>query len=321
MSVAALTIDRLEAVDRSEFEDAVLAGLSRHPRAIPARFLYDERGSELFDQICELPEYYLTRTEAAILGDCAPEIATLAGPGCALIEYGSGSSVKSRLLLDALIDLSVYVPIDVSRRHLDITAAALRRDYPSLDVRPVCADYMALSELPEEVRGARRLGFFPGSTIGNLTPAEASAFLRRARALLGEKGALVLGVDLKKDPRRLHDAYNDASGVTARFSLNLLHRMNRELGADLDPAGFAHDAFYNAVEGRIEIYLRSLRSQVATVAGRRFSFSAGERIHTEWSYKFDDADIAALACSAGFDIARTWTDPAALFAVTYLVAT
>jgi len=320
MNVSALAIDRLEAVDRSEFADAVLSGLSRHPRAIPAKFLYDERGSELFDQICELPEYYLTRTETSILEACAPDIAALSGPGCALIEYGSGSSVKSRLLLDALVDLSVYVPIDVSRRHLDATAAALRRDYPGLDVRPVCADYMALSELPEEVNGARRLGFFPGSTIGNLTPAEATAFLRRARTLLGDKGALVLGVDLKKDPRLLHDAYNDSAGVTAQFSLNLVRRMNRELDADFDLAGFAHDAFYNALEGRIEIYLRSLRQQVAMVAGRRFSFSAGERIHTEWSYKFDSAGIAALAGSAGFKIARTWTDPASLFAVTYLVA-
>lgn len=320
MNVSALAIDRLEAVDRSEFADAVLSGLSRHPRAIPAKFLYDERGSELFDQICELPEYYLTRTETSILETCAPDIAALSGPGRALIEYGSGSSVKSRLLLDALVDLSVYVPIDVSRRHLDATAAALRRDYPGLDVRPVCADYMALSALPEEVNGARRLGFFPGSTIGNLTPAEATAFLRRARTLLGDTGALVLGVDLKKDPRRLHDAYNDSAGITAQFSLNLLHRMNRELDADFDLAGFAHDAFYNALEGRIEIYLRSLHQQVATVAGRRFSFSAGERIHTEWSYKFDSAGIAALAGSAGFKIARTWTDPANLFAVTYLVA-
>ncbi|MFO1158387.1 MAG: L-histidine N(alpha)-methyltransferase [Reyranellaceae bacterium] len=319
MNGSALAIDRLEAVDRSEFREAVLAGLSGSPRAIPARFLYDARGSVLFDRICELPEYYLTRTETGILQACAPEIARLAGPGCALVEYGSGSSVKSRLLLDALVDLAAYVPIDISRRHLDSTAAALRRDYPKLDVRPVCADYMALSELPEQVN-ARRLGFFPGSTIGNLTPADATAFLRRARTLLGEKGALVLGVDLKKDPQRLHDAYNDSAGVTAQFSLNLLRRMNRELGADFDLAGFAHEAFYNAVEGRIEIYLQSLRPQVVTVAGRRFSFSAGERIHTEWSYKFDRADIAALARSAGFEVARTWTDQADLFAVTYLVA-
>lgn len=321
MNSSALAIDRLEAVDRSEFRDAVLAGLSRSPRAIPARFLYDERGSVLFDKICELPEYYLTRTEIGILRACAPEIAALAGPGCALVEYGSGSSVKSRLLLDAMVDLAVYVPIDISRRHLDATAEALRRDYPRLDVRPVCADYMALSELPDEVNGTRRLGFFPGSTIGNLTPDEASAFLRRAHKLLGEGGAIVLGVDLKKDPRRLHDAYNDSAGVTAQFSLNLLRRMNRELGADFDLSGFAHDAFYNVAEGRIEIYLRSLKSQVVTVAGRRFSFSAGERIHTEWSYKFDSADITALARGAGFDIARTWTDLENLFAVTYLVAT
>jgi dimethylhistidine N-methyltransferase len=321
MNGSALAIDRLEAVDRSEFRGAVLSGLSGSPRAIPARFLYDERGSVLFDKICELPEYYLTRTETAILRNCAPEIAALAGPGCALVEYGSGSSVKSRLLLDAMVDLAVYVPIDISRRHLDATAEALRRDYPTLDVRPVCADYMTLTKLPDEVNGARRLGFFPGSTIGNLTPSEATAFLWRARTLLGEHGALVLGVDLKKDASRLHDAYNDSAGVTAQFSLNLLRRMNRELGADFDLSGFAHDAFYNAAEGRIEIYLRSLKQQVVTVAGRRFSFSAGERIHTEWSYKFDSADIAALARSAGFDIAHTWTDPANLFAVTYLVAT
>jgi len=321
MNSSAVALERVEADDRAEFKDAVLAGLSRTPRAIPPKFLYDARGSALFDAICELPEYYLTRTETGILRRCVGEVAALAGPDCALVEFGSGSSVKSRLLIEALPALAAYVPIDISRQHLDATAARLRVDYPSLKVEPVCADYMALTELPTELAAARRrLGFFPGSTIGNLEPADATAFLRRARTLLGANGAMVLGVDLKKDPRRLHEAYNDAAGVTAEFILNLLQRMNRELGANFDLAGFQHEAFYNAAAGRIEIYLRSLRPQVVRVAGRRFAFAAGERIHSEYSYKYDDAGIAALARSAGFAIARTWTDRGRLFAVVYLDA-
>jgi len=314
------SVAEAEAAERAAFRLAVLDGLRRSPRAIPAKFLYDARGSALFDAICELPEYYLTRTETAILTDCAPEIARLAGPGCALIEFGSGSSVKTRLLLDAMPDLAAYVPIDISRQHLDVTAARLRGDYPALPVRPVCADYMTLAALPPGVGAARRIGFFPGSTIGNLTPPEATAFLRRARALLGEGGALVLGADLKKDPQRLHDAYNDSSGVTAEFSLNLLRRINRELGATFNLAAFAHEAFYDPGHGRIEIYLRSLAAQSATVAGHAFEFAEGERVHTEYSYKYDDADIDALASSAGFTIVRRWTDPGRLFAVIYLEA-
>jgi dimethylhistidine N-methyltransferase len=320
MNVSLLVPDRAEAGDREEFRDAVLAGLERSPRAIPPKFLYDARGSELFDAICELPEYYLTRTETGILTDCAAELARLAGPGCALVEFGSGSSVKTRLLLDAMPDLAAYVPIDISRLHLDVTAERLRRDYPRLRVEPVCADYMVLETLPAEMNGAPRLGFFPGSTIGNLEPEDATAFLRRARALLGDRGAMVLGVDLKKDHQRLHDAYNDSAGVTAAFTLNLLRRMNRELGAGFDLSAFIHEAFYNPVEGRIEIYFRSLRDQSVAVAGRAFAFTEGERVHTEYSYKYDTAGIAALAQSAGFTIDRTWTDPSRLFAVVYLEA-
>ncbi|MDP3159889.1 MAG: L-histidine N(alpha)-methyltransferase [Reyranella sp.] len=315
-----LAPDRVELSDRAEFRDAVLDGLSRTPRVIPAKFLYDARGSELFDAICELPEYYLTRTETGILESCTPELARLAGPGCALVEFGSGSSVKTRLLLDAMPDLAAYVPIDISRQHLDATAARLRRDYPKLRVEPVRADYMALDALPADVDGAARLGFFPGSTIGNLEPPDATAFLRRARRLLGDRGAMVLGVDLRKDPRRLHDAYNDSAGVTAAFTLNLLQRMNRELGGTFDLSSFAHEAFYDPIEGRIEIYFRSLRAQTVTVAGQTFAFAEGERVHTEYSYKYDDAGIAALAKSAGFTIDRTWTDPAHLFAVVYMEA-
>jgi dimethylhistidine N-methyltransferase len=321
MNGSVLALDYAETADREEFRRAVLAGLSRTPRAIPAKFLYDARGSALFDAICDLPEYYLTRTEIEILLRHAADIASRAGPGSALIEFGSGSSVKSRLLLDSLQDLALYSPIDISRQHLDQTAAALRRDYPSLRVEPVCADYMALDALPQINGYTRRLGFFPGSTIGNLEPDEATAFLRRARHLLRKDGALVLGADLRKDPQRLHDAYNDSAGVTAAFTLNLLRRMNRELQATFDLDAFAHDAFYNEAEGRIEIYFRSLRQQSVTVAGRSFAFAEGERVHTEYSYKFDIAGIDALARSAGMRIAETWTDPSRLFAVTYLVAT
>jgi len=321
MNGSPLLLDRADLDDRSEFRDAVLAGLEQRPRAIPAKFLYDARGSALFDAICVLPEYYLTRTETEILRRAADDIAAMAGPDCALIEYGSGSSVKSRFLIEALRDLVAYVPVDISREHLDATANRLRRDYPALRVEPVCVDYMTFDRLPVDLSAARRrVGFFPGSTIGNLVPAEATAFLRRARGLLGSSGVMVLGIDLKKDPRRLYDAYNDADGVTAQFTLNLLRRMNRELEGNFDLSAFAHDAFYNPVEGRIEIYFRSLKPQAVTVAGRSFAFAEGERVHTEYSYKYDDAGIAALARSADFAITRAWTDPARQFAVVYLVA-
>jgi len=318
MKLSVLELGAEEVADRDEFRSAALAGLDGSPRAIPAKFLYDARGSALFDAICELPEYYPTRTETEILSGCADDIAALAGPGCVLVEYGSGSSTKTRRLLDAMPALDGYVPIDVSRHHLDRTAARLRQDYPGLAVMPVCGDYMALDALPPAINGARRIGFFPGSTIGNLTPGEATSFLHRARRLLRDDGALILGVDLRKDPQRLHDAYNDRAGVTAQFTLNLLRRMNRELAASFDLAAFAHDAFYNPVEGRIEIYFRSLRPQTVTVAGRSFAFAAGERVHTEYSYKYDDAGIAALARAGGFTIVNTWTDPDRLFAVVYL---
>jgi dimethylhistidine N-methyltransferase len=305
-----------ETADREEFRRAVLDGLSASPRAIPAKFLYDARGSALFDAICDLPEYYLTRTETAILTQHAKEIGRRAGPGRALVEFGSGSSVKSRLLIEALPKLALYAPIDISREYLDATAAQLRRDYPRLNVLPVCADFM--EPVPPIDSTAPRLGFFPGSTIGNLTPEEARVFLRHTRALLGDDGALVLGADLKKEPQLLHDAYNDSAGVTASFTLNLLRRMNRELQATFDLAGFAHEAFYEEAAGRIEIYVRSLRAQSVSVAGQRFEFAAGERIHTEYSYKYDTADLAALAAGGGFRVAETWTDSEKLFAVVYL---
>jgi dimethylhistidine N-methyltransferase len=318
MNVPLLALDDGARADRADFRRAVLAGLGGVPRAIPAKYLYDARGSALFDEICELPEYYPTRTETSILRACAGEVARLAGPGCALVEFGSGSSVKTRILLDAMHDLHAYVPIDISREHLDAAAARLRNDYEGLQVDPVTGDYMQLECLPPAIDRARRIGFFPGSTIGNLTPEEAVLFLRRARRMLRADGALVLGVDLRKDPKRLHDAYNDSAGVTAQFTLNLLRRMNRELDANFDLSTFAHDAFYNEAEGRIEIYFRSLRDQTVRVAGRRFEFAEGERVHTEYSYKYDEAGIAALAQKGGFSIERSWIDPARLFAVVFL---
>jgi dimethylhistidine N-methyltransferase len=318
MNVPLLAVEDGERADRDAFRHDVLAGLAETPRAIPAKYLYDARGSALFDAICDQPEYYPTRTEAAILRQHAPEIARLAGPGCALVEYGSGSSVKTRLLLDAMPDLHAYVPIDISRQHLDTTARRLREDYPGLRVDPVTGDYMALDVLPDTIGNAHRIGFFPGSTIGNLKPEEAVLFLRRARRLLGSDGALILGVDLKKDPQRLYDAYNDRAGVTAQFTLNLLRRMNRELEANFDLSAFAHDASYSEAAGRIEIYFRSLCDQAVTVAGCRFHFAEGERVHTEYSYKYDAAGIAELARRGGFSTAAFWTDPVRLFAVAFL---
>ncbi|HJQ57516.1 MAG TPA: L-histidine N(alpha)-methyltransferase [Vineibacter sp.] len=313
----AIVVDR--QADSLDFEVAVRAGLSRWPRAIPAKFLYDARGSAIFDAICELPEYYLTRTEIAILQGCVTEIAALAGPGRQLVEFGSGSSVKTRLLLDALPGVSAYLPIDISGEHLEAACRRLRSDYPSLAVTPIHADFLDADTLPRlPDRGAKRLGFFPGSTIGNLEPHEARAFLRNARQLLGAGGALVLGADLKKDPDILHAAYNDSAGVTAAFSLNLLERMNRELDGDFDIGAFEHDASYNQAEGRIEIYIRSRRAQTVHVAGQRFFLDAGERIHTEYSYKYDLADIDALAAPSGFTRSRTWIDPDRLFSVHYL---
>jgi dimethylhistidine N-methyltransferase len=304
------------------FRDAVLAGLARSPRSIPCRFLYDAQGSALFEQICELPEYYVTRTELAILRAHAPAMARLIGPACQLIELGSGASRKVRLLLDALERPAVYAPVDISREFLREAASRVAADFPELAVIAICADYSdprMVGGLPPPA-GGRRVGFFPGSTIGNLEPAEAVAFLRGCRAILGSRGGMLVGVDLKKDPEVLHRAYNDAAGVTAAFTLNLLARVKRELGAELDVARFRHDAFYNPAPGRIEIYARSLADQLVTVAGRTFAIAAGERLHVESSYKYTVPEFQALGQRAGFRPVAVWTDPAELFSVHYLEA-
>ncbi len=305
------------------FRDAVLGGLTRRAKSIPCRFLYDERGSALFEEICGLPEYYLTRTEMAILADCADEIGVLAGRHAQLIEFGSGASRKVRLLLDALSDPAAYVAIDISREPLRRAAEEVAADFPEVPVVAVCADYLQPLRLPPlPARGAgRRLGFFPGSTIGNFAPEDAVDFLAGCRRVIGRGGALLVGVDLKKTPALLDAAYNDRAGVTAAFNLNLLERINRELDADFDLDRFAHDAFYNDAAGRIEIYIRSLADQIVTVAGRAIRFAAGERIHTEDCCKYTIAEFQRLAARGGFRPVRHWTDPAALFSVHLLDVT
>jgi len=299
------------------FRDAALAGLSRRAKSLPCRFLYDARGSAFFEEICELPEYYLTRTEMAILAERADEVAALAGAHAQLIEFGSGASRKVRLLLAALAAPAAYVAIDISREQLRRAAAEVAEEFPEVPVVAICADYtqpLRLPPLPARGEG-RRLGFFPGSTIGNFTPEEAVAFLAGARRVVGRGGSLLVGADLKKDAERLDAAYNDSAGVTAAFNLNLLERMNRELGADFVLDRFAHEAFYNALAGRIEIYIRSLADQIVTVAGRAIRFAAGERIHTEDSHKYTVPEFHRLALHGGFRAQRHWTDAEALFSV------
>ena len=305
--------------DQGDLRGEVLAGLSKpaHGRTLPCKFFYDEAGSRLFDAITELPEYYQTRAEEAILRACAGDLADRLGGDVTLVEYGSGSSTKTRVLLDTL-DVARYVPIDISRWYVLTSARRLAEEYPGLDIRPVCADYGQTIRLPHA--DARRVGFFPGSTIGNFTPEDAKAFLRRVGGTLGEGGRFVVGIDLKKDPAVLHAAYNDAAGVTAEFNLNLLARLNRELGGDFDPGAWHHYAPYDPRHGRVRMFLVSARDQAAHVAGRRFAFERGEAIHTENSYKHTVSSFARLAAEAGFAREADWTDEGGRFAVVLLRA-
>jgi dimethylhistidine N-methyltransferase len=303
----------------ADFRDAVVRGLGAHVKSIAPKFFYDRRGSELFDKICELPEYYIPRVETAMLRDAAQEIAALTGPDCALVEFGSGASRKVRLLLEA-VRPDVYFGVDISREFLRQSTYALARDYPWLAVRAVCADLCRPLSVPTLHASRRRLVFYPGSSIGNFEPEEARAFLRNVHPLLGADGGLLIGVDLKKDPSLLHAAYNDSAGVTAAFNLNLLTRMQRELRADVDVAGFAHRAFYDETRGRIEMHLVSRRPQRIQIRGERFSFAAGETIHTENSYKYTVDEFYALSRAASLSVERTWVDPQQLFSVHYLRA-
>jgi L-histidine Nalpha-methyltransferase len=296
----------------------VLAGLSKGQKALPCKYLYDAEGSRLFDRICTLPEYYPTRTETGILRANAPRLAEVVPPGAVLVELGSGSSTKTRILLDALPRLEAYAPVDISAEHLQAAAARLGREYPRLAVHPVVADFTAAFPLPSTIRHAPLTLFFPGSTIGNFEPNEARALLARLRSLPRACG-LVIGADLRKDLDRLVAAYDDAEGVTAAFNLNLLARLNRELGADFDLDRFAHEARWNGAAGRIEMHLVSQCRQVVHVAGRGVMFETGESIHTENSHKFTTEGFAALAAAAGWSGAEVWTDPERLFSVHVLV--
>ena len=302
------------------FGDEVLRGLRSERKTLPPKFFYDDRGAALFEEICEQPEYYLTRAELEILRGCAPEIGKLAGPHCALVEYGSGAGVKIRLLLEALERPASYTPVDISRRQLTEVAAALGRDFPALAIRPVCADYTRKLDIPPLPVRARRVGFFPGSTIGNFHPAEAIAFLMRVRQTLGDDGVMLLGVDRRKDERVLNAAYNDAKGVTAQFNLNMLERLNRDLDAGFDLSLFRHRAFFNADASRIEMHIESVERQIVRVAGEAIRFDAGETIWTESSYKYDFDALRVLVGAVGFEIERLWTDEREMFWVAYLSA-
>jgi len=297
----------------------VLAGLGRPRKELPCKYLYDEKGSELFERICELDEYYLTRTELSIMGEHAPRMAEALGEEVLLIEYGSGSGRKTRLLLDELKAPAGYVPIDISREALEKSVAELRGSYPGLEVLPVCADYTKPFTMPVPSGSVdHRAVYFPGSTIGNFSPIEARNFLVKVVKLVGARGGLLIGVDLKKDRGVLEAAYDDAEGVTAAFDLNMLERINRELGADFDLGAFRHLAIYDEDVGRIEMHLVSERAQVVRVAGRAFRFRSGETIHTESSYKFEIREFQEMAAAAGLEAKKVWTDPGRLFSVHHL---
>ncbi len=301
----------------------VLAGLNQSPKSLPCKLFYDERGSQLFDAICNLPEYYPTRTELAIMRDHADEMADAIGPRPLLVEYGSGSSLKTRLLLHRLQRPAGYVPIDISRAHLMHAARGLATRFPHIPIRPVCADYTRPFFLPrfDEERPARTIAYFPGSTIGNFEPEEALAFLRSVRATCGRDSGLLIGVDLKKAPAVLHAAYNDAAGVTAAFNLNLLRRINRDIGSSFDLNAFDHYAFYNPLIGRMEMHLISSRAQTVNLGdGATAHFDEGESIHTENCHKYTLDSFASLAAEAGYERESVWTDARGRFSVQYLVA-
>jgi dimethylhistidine N-methyltransferase len=299
----------------------VLAGLRKSHKRLPCKYFYDRRGSALFDRICELDEYYLTRAELAIMDRFAAEMGACIGRRSMLVEFGSGSSVKTRYLLDALPEPVAYVPIDVSGEHLQVTASELARDYPAIAILPLCADFTTALELPRPSRAVSRASvYFPGSTIGNFLPTQATSLLRRIAALCRPRGGLLIGVDLVKDAARLEAAYNDRLGVTAAFNLNLLARINRELDADFDLEQFSHQARYNPEAQRIEMYLVSRRPQTVSIAGRLVEFAAGEAICTEHSHKYTPQRFIALAAAAGLVLRQSWTDERGDFAVLYFAA-
>jgi L-histidine N-alpha-methyltransferase len=299
----------------TEFATDVVAGLTATPKRLSPKYFYDSAGSALFEQITELPEYYPTRREIGILDEHAGDIAALIPKSAALVEFGSGSSTKTRKLLSTATTLAAYVPVDISAQFLQQQAVELRREYPKLAVLPVAADFTKPFELPDAVRMVPRVGFFPGSTIGNFEPHEAAAFLRHAGRILGRGATFIVGVDLIKDTQVLQKAYCDSQGVTAKFNLNLLARINRDLGAKFNLDCFEHHAFFNRERSRIEMHLASLKRQRIKVCGECIEFRAGETIHTENSYKYSLESFGALARGAGWTPTAVWTDPDSYFSV------
>lgn len=303
----------------ADFENELVEGLRRKPKTIPCKFFYDARGSQLFDEICELEEYYLTRTEREILQENIEEIAERCGPDCVLVELGSGSSRKTRLLLERLERPGAYVPLDISRPHLVHAAEELSGLYPWLEIRPICADYLAPIDLPlDQFAVGKKVLFFPGSTIGNFKPSEACAFLRRLGAWCEPGDGMIIGVDMVKDSRVIERAYNDRQGVTAAFNLNVLDRANRELGADFQVNRFRHEAVFDRLHSRIEMHLVSQCPQRVNIGGACIYFTAGERIVTEYSYKYQMASLEELFRASGWRLRKSWFDPQQWFGVFYL---
>jgi dimethylhistidine N-methyltransferase len=305
----------LKTLQREAFRADVVAGLSQPCKTLPSRWLYDDRGSQLFEDITRLEEYYPTRTETGILREHAAEIAAFVGEGAVLFEYGAGAGIKTEILIDALQTPRMYVPVDIAGDFLDQTIERMRARYPLLETRGVIADFTTDFDLPADLPRARRAAFFPGSTIGNLDEAETLAFLRRMRRHVGRRGSAVIGADLKKDLNTLLAAYDDREGVTAAFNVNLLARVNRELDGEFPLDRFAHEARWNASESAVEMHLVSLDARTVRVDGHRFAFEAGETIHTESSRKYDERSIADLADRSGWRVAACWSDAERRFAV------
>jgi dimethylhistidine N-methyltransferase len=316
---SALAEAHLPDEQTSIFAREAIGDLSQKPKKLSPKYFYDSTGSELFEAITKLPEYYPTRTELSILRDRGNEIAALIPKGAALVEFGAGATTKVRLLLEKC-EIGAYVPVDISGDFLKEQADALRRDFPGLAVYPVAADFTAPFALPATIANMPKVGFFPGSTLGNFEPHEACAFLRTAREILGQGAQMIIGVDLEKDERVLYDAYNDAAGVTAQFNLNVLVRINRELGGNFDLSSFTHRAIYNRERHRIEMHLISKKPQSVRLLGTNLAFRAGESIHTESSYKYSIDRFNALARGSGWTPRASWTDPAGMFSVHALVA-
>jgi len=305
----------------SDFLADVIAGLSTNPRTLPSKYFYDERGAALFQKICELPEYYITRNEIDILDRNRTDIASQLGPNIELIGLGTGAGTKTRILIEALVRPAVYIPVDISAKQLRESSVLFQSIFPDLEILPVCADYLQPVVLPSPSRKAtRNIVYFPGSTIGNFDPTEATEFLRRVANVTRKNGGLLIGVDLKKEHDVLEAAYNDSAGVTAQFNLNLLEHINRELGADFDLDQWRHRAIYNSGAGRIEMHLISEIDQFVYLDDQKFHFRRGEKIITEFSYKYAPEEFAALAGKAGFEFIQMWTDAARLFGVFYFVA-